>query len=444
MTKVKNEKEQIVTVMFADIEDSTGISNYFNSSDYRKFLSEFHKTIQKVLKNPDWKIVTKEINHKLMGDEFIAFFPHKEYKDKALEHALKLAATLKYEWLFSKHNQGRLLEEGKENIDLNIGINTGEVSLMQHPILSDKVKGNKYSYEGFPITMAKRIQGVASESHSSRIIVADRFYREYSKLTNHSYQFHYIGQRSFKGIAQRFSCYEWLGNDFWEYIDFEGTGGNNVLNTLNALCDKNPHNPWFALLIASYYFALAEIEYYKVLKKGESPTASITNQYYAECEKVCIKAIHSITNYNLRTINEILFSCLEVEDKFEELCFRSEQAFDANPTFEGALALYAKSLFMQNEPEKAKKEANKLLVLFNQSLDYESLFFANFILARYYAKTDFVKSNVMKYLKSTVSFAKKAKLKWAYSEYMVYESDFENVKDSPEFKQQIKQLEKLS
>ena len=193
-------REKTLTALFVDIEDSTGISNYLEKNKYREFLLEFHKTVRNVLEDKRWKIVTKEVNHKFMGDEFIAFFPHDECKGDPFKDTLELASILKYEWYFSKYNQSRLWGD-KEHIELNIGINTGDVSLMEYPILSKKTRPMKFSYEGFPITLAKRLQGVADESQSSRIAVGDRFYRSYTSTTNYGYEFHYMGAKSFKGLV---------------------------------------------------------------------------------------------------------------------------------------------------------------------------------------------------------------------------------------------------
>ncbi len=428
----------IITSVFVDIEDSTGISNYLEKEEYKKFLSEFHKTIQAVLKSREgkkWQVITGELNHKFMGDEFIAFFPHAEVGKGVFESALQFAATLKFEWYFSKYNQDRLWGD-KEHIELNIGINTGDISLMEYPILSGKSGTKKFSYEGFPITLAKRIQSVAEESQSSRIVVADRFYREYSSVAGREFSFQYMGRRSFKGIAQRFSCYEWLGSNLSTYLNFGEKKDGQVEKTLKALYDKNPHNPWYASLLAHYYFFLGEEAYYD---------GNYDNNFYRECAQICIDAIYNISTYNLRELNEILFICLEVGGKWDELCIRTEQAFSNDPTFSSALALNAKSLFMKgnSSTEKARDAAERLLVLFRQSKDYESLFNASFVLSRYYAKIEFVKANLLKYFRAAVDYAQKAKLIWAEIEYTEAEADFENIKNDVEFRKEVSKLKKI-
>jgi class 3 adenylate cyclase len=424
-------KSRIVTSVFIDIEDSTGISNYFEKDKYEKFLTEFFKTIQKVITKNEWKIIAQEQHRKFMGDEFIAFFPHDELKERTLESALRLAATLKYEWYFSQYNRDRILGD-KEIIELNIGINTGDVSLMTYPGLSNKKGKPQKSFEGFPITLAKRMQSVAEESQSSRIVVADRFYREYSSTTQRGHEFQYMGKKSFKGIAQRFSCYEWLGSYFYEeYLDFKEDVDRKVKQTLTSLYDRNPHNPWYAALLANYYFSLGEDEY---------RTGNEDNEFYKECAKVCLRSIQNIHNYNLRELNELFFTCLEVGNKWEELCFRTERAFANDPTFSSALSLNAKSLYMLGEDERAKEVANRLIILFQHSLDYESLFDAHFILSRYYAKK-IDKEKTLHHIRASVSFAQKDDLDWAYLDFVkIEDKEFDYIKHKQEYKTEIKKL----
>jgi hypothetical protein len=250
-----------------------------------------------------------------------------------------------------------------------------------------------------------------------------------------------VGRKSFKGIAQRFSCYEWLGSSFYEYLDFKETKEKKVEKTLKALYDKNPHNPWFAALLAHYYFFLGEREYYKG-HYGKD------NEFYAKCAECCIDAIHRIsssTKYNLRELHQLLFICLEVVQKWDELCFRSEQAFAADPTFANALAMNAKSLFMlgNSSAEKSREAADKLISLFRSSLEFEGLYDANFLLARYYAKIQLDQPKVMKYLRAAVHYAQQGGIDWVYADYDLSKSDFANLQHDPHFKKEISIIKKM-
>jgi hypothetical protein len=336
-------------------------------------------------------------------------------KEKALETALHFAATLKYEWYFSHFNEGRLKD--KEHIELNIGINAGPASLMRYPFHDRKGKNNqKLSYEGFSITLSKRIQSIAEETYS-RIIVGDKFYREYMSLEDQktkNHEFFYLGQRSFKGIAQKFSCYEWIGDELEGYLDFPKKPNKKVNHILKTLYDKNPNNPWYASLLASYYFFLGEEEY-----DPDKPD----NKFYRECARICTSAIQNITKYNLRRLNDLLFDCLEVtEAKWEELSFRTEQAYNSDPTFARALALRAKSLYMLSSKDVVVT-TNRLFALFKEK-EYESLFIGHFVLARYYATIDKNEPNMLHHFKAAVKCAKDGDVNWAYGEYKESEKDF--------------------
>jgi hypothetical protein len=308
--------------------------------------------------------------------------------------------------------------------------------------------------------LAKRIQSVAEESQSSRIVVADRFYREYASSTQSGYEFRYMGHKYFKGISQRFACYEWLGDDLYEYVDFKDRRDKpieeNVESTLIALRDKNPQNPWYAALLANYYFYLAEREFEK---------ENYFNIYYDNCADICVNAINTITQYNMRKLNTTLFICLEVKEKWDELSFRTRQAFNSDKTFSGALALHAKSVFMQGKlliaqgkkvtgresliaqgedlMETAKKAAEEITVVFKNSFDYESLFHAHFILARYYCRKDFIRDKVIENIKKALEFAKLGNMDWAYTEYEFAKEDFKNLEKDGEFQSALKTLYKM-
>jgi class 3 adenylate cyclase len=445
-------ESDIITTVFIDIEDSTGIANYLKKEDYEDFLKAFHKVILKVLNKDGYSFIKNDLNCKFMGDEFIAFIPHDREKGAkdiiALRCALHLAATLKYEWYFSEYNHNRIFGD-KELIEFNIGINTGAVSKMISPILSSETT-EKHSYEGFPITLAKRIQSVAEESQSSRIIVADRYFREYTASAEQpiSHEFNYLGPKSFKGIAQKFSCYEWTGDDFYKYLDYPEYNDVNVEDTLKALYKKNPHNPWYASLLANYYYSLGEDDFWRGTKDSA---------FYGMCAEICTTAIHNIAKYNLRKLNDLLFDCIEVtKERWDELSFRTEQAYTVDQTFARALALHAKSRYMHGKPydkkserkiyaQEAAKAAEKVITLFSKSNDFESLFLAHITLARFYAVIDKNRQYMIDHIKAAVECVINGgeEVDWGYSEYEDYPDDFVDYQKDTEFMAYIEKLQNI-
>src|ERR1051326_802433 len=168
------EREEIAAV-FVDIEDSTGIANHYASEDYRDFLRAFHKCVQSVVHENIWSPILEAGYHNFFGDEFMAFLPSKKYSS-AVTSALDLACRLKIAWYLSDQNRERL-QSDKEIMELNIGINLGTVHRMPYPLAGGADR--PFTLEGFPITVAKRAQSVCEEGRASRIILADRAYREY-------------------------------------------------------------------------------------------------------------------------------------------------------------------------------------------------------------------------------------------------------------------------
>ena len=221
-----------IAAVFVDIEDSTGIANHYASKDYRKFLHGFHKCVREVVDSEEWSPIRESGYHNFFGDEFMAFLPSKKYKTGAVDSALDLACRLKIAWYLSDQNRDRL-DSDKEIMELNIGINLGTVHRMDYPLPGDVER--PFTLEGFPITVAKRAQSVCEDGRASRIVLADRAYRDYISRANRGYDFAYMGRLQLKGFTQALSCYEWLGEDFDTVLDCA-----DLERVMEMLYRKNP------------------------------------------------------------------------------------------------------------------------------------------------------------------------------------------------------------
>ncbi len=149
----KSENLYNICAVFVDIEDSTGIANYYDTKKHRDFLKSFHNVVREVINAKQWTSVRDSNYHGFIGDEFKAFIK-KEGENKTVSLGLELAVRLKCEWYLSEENKGRILESDKEPIELNIGMNFGEVFEMPSPVLEAESGNNKILLEGFPISIA--------------------------------------------------------------------------------------------------------------------------------------------------------------------------------------------------------------------------------------------------------------------------------------------------
>jgi len=413
-----------VTAIFIDIEDSTGIANHYRSDDYRLFLSQYHAIVSTVLEDKQWDPIKHPVYHNFFGDEFMAFLVHSSYENQSVSKALELATKLKLAWYISKENKERL-DSDKEVIEVNVGVNYGAVFSMTYPLISGTAQVRESTLEGFPITIAKRAQSVCEHSRASRIILADAAYRQYVAETRCPHEFDYLGRQSLKGLAQSMSCYEWLGGDYDHFKHYFPPG--DIESTLEKLYYKNPLNPWYALLLAYYYYKIAEEKWYESDGREVSP-------FYNKAGAICLKAIQSITGVRLRQLSSLLLTCLEIQGRWDELRHRAEQAFGADPTFAQASALNAWAAFRfgLTSEDKVKDAAIKdaatraiqTAVLFERGEGdegdlgdevKEALYRAHVVLAHEHSESK-RRDEALAELQKAINYAVKAKLDWSETE----------------------------
>ncbi len=421
MSKAKY-KNYEVCIVFVDIEDSTGIANYYSTKEHRSFLGNFHDVIKRVLGDGKWDSIKDSSYHGFIGDEFKAMI-RKDGGNEAVSLGLELAVRLKFEWYLSGDNAERILGSDKEPIELNVGINYGTVFELPYPVLDPKKNDNKILLEGFPISIAKRAQDVCKESQASRIIMADRAYREYVGETHFEYDFNYRGRPPLKNLTQSISCYEYLGGDLSYLFPLDIIKkDNNKEKILKTLYEKYPINPWYASLLTHYYYSLAEKAWYasarnKLSKEGE--------KRYIDTYNICLKATQTIKWSNLRSLSTILLTCLDVLERWKELCNRAEQMFGADPTFADALAMKSKGQLGQYIKSKSREktflidcheEAERALTFFSDSKEYDALFIAYLMSFYYYSIEEKIRV-ALNSLKEAVKYVERGKIKWAYDEF---------------------------
>jgi len=449
----KSENLYNICAVFVDIEDSTGIANYYDTKKHKEFLGNFHDVVKMVLKANKWNAIRNSNYHGFIGDEFKAFIK-KEGGNKTVSLGLELAVRLKFEWYLSEENKGRILKYDKEPIELNVGMNFGKVFEMPYPVLDAKERKNKILVEGFPISIAKRVQDVCKESQASRIIMADRAYREFVGEVHTEYDFYYRGLPPLKNLAQPISCYEYLGGDL-SYLYPNPKINDEKEKILKTLYEKYPHNPWYASLLAHYYYTLAEDEWYK------SPIYKLTaeaEKWYRMTYDVCLNAIQTIKWSKLRTLSSRLLTCIEVLERWEELCYRAEQMLVTDPTFADAMFMKSKGklgLYIQSRDETfledCTKEAEKAFNIFHTSIEYDTLFMASINLFYCYSikgKTE----DALKSLEEATKNAEKDNIKWAHDEFLeflnelikIHEKEFAYLEGNMKYEKLKSRIEKIS
>jgi hypothetical protein len=221
-----------------------------------------------------------------------------------------------------------------------------------------------------------------------------------------------------KGLAQAISCYEWLGEDLHVEVGKLDASSVEIEPILVSLHEKNPHNPWYASLLANLYFHRGERIWGKIPRD---------DKWYRKAATVCLEAVHQIRWSHLRPLHGLLLTCLDVQESWQELGFRAEQAYGEDQTFALAHALRARALFLGsdgNSPSSehvikaAEQQAERTITLFKDPHDdetHEALFIANLVSAACNAERK-QERPALKALEHAVQHAKSANLWWARAE----------------------------
>jgi len=241
-------KKVTATILFVDIMDSVEIANYWDTRRYSDFLNEFRRVMLRGISAYEKDI--KDVQ--LKGDELVVFYASGDVR-RDVAYAVHLANMLKILWYTSRTNFGRI-REGKKILDLGIGINTGEVISDYRPIINgtQKFAGRRRTYEGFAISLAKRIEGFSRLGKYSRIMAGHRTIAELGRLYHH-YEYQFMGLQKFRGMSQGIpvfelkSCYSQEAELLAE-LDFK-----LVTNQLEQIRMFDPGNVWLLMILIGIY-----------------------------------------------------------------------------------------------------------------------------------------------------------------------------------------------
>ena len=279
------------TILFVDIMDSMEMANYWDTRKYGDFLNEFQRIMQRGI--CIWETGIRQV--KLAGDELVVFYCSKDIAEDIL-NAIQLANTLKILWYVSYTNRKRV-KEGKKILDLGIGINTGDVTHEHRPVVKklEKLLPRRKTFEGLPISLAKRIESFSRHGRYSRIMVGHRTKAELNKLYHH-YECESMGLQQLKGMSQEIpvfelkTCYSLEGEILAELPDLGW-----AITQLERIKVFDPSNVWLLMTL---------IDIYRNKKS------------YKRVEKLCREAI--AVDDSVSNIHHELGVSLHEQKKYEE------------------------------------------------------------------------------------------------------------------------------
>jgi len=187
----KLNKKQEITVLFSDIRNFTQLSESQPAEDVLKLLNSYFEQQLQVIFNHDGTL------DKFIGDCLMAFWGAPLSN---VNHAVSsIAAALAMEKALLAFKE--TLPESLSDFDVGIGIHTGEC-------IVGMIGANSrldYTVIGDTVNLASRIEGLTKNSH--RILVS----QSCKKLSEHVYDFEFVGEHQVKGRQELVKVYRPLG-----------------------------------------------------------------------------------------------------------------------------------------------------------------------------------------------------------------------------------------
>ncbi len=181
---------QTVTVMFADLQNFTTISERTAPEQLLTILNGYHELLVQVIQGMSGTI------DKFMGDAVMALFNAPLEQEDHVKRAMR-AALMVRDLLPDFHRQ----LEPLFHMQVNIGIHTGQaiVGNVGSPQLMD------YTAVGDTVNIAARLQG---QGHDGQIIISEAVYAQ----VQDEFEARLIGERQLKGRSDPITLYELIGH----------------------------------------------------------------------------------------------------------------------------------------------------------------------------------------------------------------------------------------
>ncbi len=248
------------TILFADIVDSLQLANYLGVDRYEEVLREWYDITKHVIENCERLALSPIMlgDVSIRGDELCVFF-RSGSTQADIRAAMTVAVETKVGWLLSETNRQRS-DEGKPPLEIGVGIHTGLVVEAHRPEVranvtvigpdGQQVKSGKggslllparAGLEGFPISIAKRIEDCAREGRFSKIIVSHTTHK-YLGETGLGVECDYVGKEQLRGVSQHWAVYEVKGCESWHM--FQAARDDATVARLETCVNADPDNVW--------------------------------------------------------------------------------------------------------------------------------------------------------------------------------------------------------
>src|SRR5262245_28182815 len=185
-------ERKTITALFADIKDSTALIEDLDPEDARHLIDPVLQLMMEAVHRYEGYVAQS------LGDGIFALFgapiAHEDHPQRALYAALRMQEE-------SKRYAETLRREQGINLQLRVGVNTGEVVVRS--IRKDDLHTD-YVPIGHSINLASRMESLAS---GGSIIISEHTH----KLTEGYFEFRPLGAAQVKGVSEPIAIYEVLG-----------------------------------------------------------------------------------------------------------------------------------------------------------------------------------------------------------------------------------------
>lgn len=173
MVKLGGERREI-TVLFSDIRGFTALSEKFPPEKVVELLNEYFSVMTEIIFKWEGTL------DKFIGDAIMVFWgaplPQNDHAEKALNCAIEMIYKL-------RNLCNKWIEEGKPQLKIGIGINTGEVLVGN---IGAEGKKMDYTVIGDSVNLASRLEGLNKE-FNSEIIISEFTFEKLKEKINVGY-----------------------------------------------------------------------------------------------------------------------------------------------------------------------------------------------------------------------------------------------------------------